>query len=87
MREKPKYESFYTDSIDYNEDYVDILEVLHKRKQVFLYIDEPEMALGGCDEDGEEIYETYLTRVSFYALIAGLEEKGYTVTKEINNRK
>ena len=86
MSSSNKYESFYTDSQDNNIDYIDLMEILHRSKQVLLYIDEPEMAIGGCDENGEELYETYLSRNSFYALLYGLENLGYTIKKKICNR-
>lgn len=86
MSSANKYESFYTDSQDNNIDYVDLMEILHRSKQVLLYIDETEMAIGGCDENGEELDETYLSRHSFYALLYGLENLGYTIKKKVCDR-
>ena len=86
MSTENKYEAFYTDSQDNNIDYIDMMEILHRSKQVLLYIDEPEMAIGGCDENGTELDETYLSRNSFYALLYGLENLGYTIKKKICDR-
>lgn len=82
-----RIENFYTKSIDDNDEYVDYLEISHVVKELRLYIDLPEMATGGCDENGEDIYEYYMHRTTFYALVDGMQRAGYKLIKTVYDRK
>lgn len=77
---------FYTDSEDDNSDYVDYLEISHITHELRLYINLSYLALGSCDIDGNEDYEWGLCRTTFYALIDGMQAKGYTLIKTVYDR-
>ena len=66
---------------EYGEEYVDLLKIKFDTKTYVIYKDVPSFQLGGEDENGEEIYETFIEKTVFEILIEGLKQKGYTEEK------
>ncbi len=73
------WEMFYTESEIQNkeEDLVDQLSIDAVNKIFLLYKSVSDMVTDGYDDEGAEIYSTYISREIFDIILQGLKSKGY----------
>ena len=68
-------------------EYVNILEVDFENKTYSLCKNQDSMILGGEDEYGNTIYETYIEPIIFEIIIEGIQKRGFTEIQYAEDNK